>query len=114
MTGWKKKHGKKVQHGILGRVKQRLMQSDKVHVISRFVPTTKLCTNCGKMYSAITERKRTFVCPHCGHDDGERDTHSAKDMIWLYQNLKEYIGLDGSEFKRCEFDEALRERFAGR
>ena len=36
-----------------------------------------------------------------------------KYMIWLYQNLKEYIGLDGSEFKRCEFDEALSERFAG-
>ena len=108
LSGWKKKHGKKVQHGILGRVKQRLMQSDRVHVIDRFVPTTKLCTNCGHMHSAITVRERTFVCPHCGHNDGERDQHSAKDMIWLYQNLKEYIGLDGSEFKRCEFDEALK------
>ena len=89
------------------------MKSDRVHVISRFVPTTKLCTNCGHMHSAITERERTFVCPQCGHDDGERDQHSAKDMIWLYQNMKEYIRLDGSEFKRCEFDKALRERFAG-
>ena len=89
------------------------MKSDRVHVIDRFVPTTKLCTNCGNMHSAITERERKFVCPHCGHDDGERDQHSAKDMIWLYQNMKNYIGLDGSEFKRCEFGEALRERFSG-
>lgn len=35
LTGWQKTgHGKKVQHGILGRVKERLMRSEKTHVIN--------------------------------------------------------------------------------
>ena len=108
LTGWKANgHGKKVQHGILGRVKERLVASPQVRVINRWVPTTKLCTNCGKTYDEITQRERRFVCPHCGHDDGERDCHSAKDMVWLYLNMRDKIGLDGTEFKREDFDEGL-------
>ena len=85
LTGWHKTgHGKKVQHGILGRVKERLMRSEKTHVINRWVPTTKLCTHCGQIMSELTQRDRHIVCPHCGHDDGERDRHSAQTMIWLY------------------------------
>jgi putative transposase len=108
LTGWQSNgHGKKVQHGILGRVKERLVSSPQVRVINRWVPTTKLCTNCGKTYDDITQRERRFVCPHCGHDDGERDCHSAKDMVWLYLNMRDKIGLDGTEFKREDFDEGL-------
>lgn len=85
LTGWQKTgHGKKVQHGILGRVKEHLMRSEKTHVINRWVPTTKLCTHCGQIMSELTQRDRHIVCPHCGHDDGERDRHSAQTMIWLY------------------------------
>jgi hypothetical protein len=33
-------------------------------------------------------------------------------MLWLYQNMKDKIGLDGSEFKREDFDEGLAARFS--
>lgn len=104
--------GKKIQHGILGRVKQRLKNSKQVHVINKWVPTTMLCTHCGKIHKAITLNDRTFVCPHCGYDDGNRDQHSAKDMVWLYQNMEHLIGLDRAEFTRSDFDEGLEERFS--
>ena len=108
LTGWKTNgHGKKVQHGVLGRVKSRLMASPQVHVINRWVPTTKLRTACGRMHDSIEENDREFICPHCGHNDGERDSHSARDMMWYYLNMPQSIGLDGSEFKRTVFDEVL-------
>ena len=113
LTGWKGNgHGQKVQHGVLGRIKKRLMSSDQVHVINRWVPTTQLCTNCGSMHKDIKEKDRNFKCPHCGHDDGERDSHSGRNMIWLYVNMPDIIGLDGSEFKRSEFDEVLQSMFS--
>ena len=112
LDGWKRTgHGKKVQHGILGRVKERLQTSEKTHVINRWVPTTKLCTYCGEMMEDLTEKDRHIVCPHCGTDDGERDCHSAKNMIWLFLNMKDSIGLDGAEFTREVFDDSLNELF---
>ena len=104
-------HGKKVQHGILGRLKTRLEASKQTHVMSKWVPTTKLCTHCGRTWDDIKQKDRQFVCPHCGHDDGSRDQHSSKNMLWLYRNMKEYIGLDGSEFKRADFNNRLLELF---
>lgn len=112
LSGWQQNnHGRKVQHGILGLVKKRLACSSQVHVIDRWVPTTKLCTHCGMMHDDIKQSDRKFVCPHCGHDDGDRDVHSAKDMVWLYLNMPQKIGLDGSEFTRGDFDEGVRELF---
>ena len=104
-------HGKKVQHGILGRLKTHLEASKQTHVMSKWVPTTKLCTHCGRTWDDIKQKDRQFVCPHCGHDDGSRDQHSSKNMLWLYRNMKEYIGLDGSEFKRADFNSRLLELF---
>ena len=112
--GKKVKHksgGKKIQHGILGRVKARLKNKPNVHVINKWVPTTKLCTNCGKTYD-ITLDERHYKCPHCGHDDGDRDCHSAKNMAWLYEHMPNLIGLDGAEFTRGDFDEGLSLRFS--
>ena len=112
LDGWKRTgHGKKVQHGILGRVKERLQTSEKTHVINQWVPTTKLCTHCGEMMEDLTQRDRHVVCPHCGCDDGERDCHSARIMIWLYSNMKDSIGLDGAEFTREVFDDSLNKLF---
>lgn len=112
LRGWKKMHGKKVQHGILGRIKARLIASPQVHVINQWVPTTKLCTHCGHIHKEIEEKDREYICPNCKVHDGERDTHSARDMVWLFIHLKERIGLDGAEFKRVDFDEGLRQLFS--
>ena len=77
--------------------------------MNRFVPTTKLCYDCGHAYD-IQLWDRKFVCPNCGviYD---RDVHAAMNMVWLYNNLKDKIGLGESEFKRVEFDEEVHSIF---
>ena len=42
--------GRTVQRGILGRIKKRLKASSQTHVINEWVPTTKLCTHCGRIH----------------------------------------------------------------
>ena len=103
LRAWKRRHGKKVQHSILGRVKTRLVSKYDTVVLDRFVPTTKLCRDCGYIHKDITERDRTFVCPSCGvvYD---RDIHAAENMVWLYENI---VGVERTEFKRVNFIENL-------
>lgn len=104
--------GRAIQHGILGRLKKRLKASPKTHVIDKWVPTTKLCTKCGKMHRNIQLSDRRYVCPNCKSDCGDRDVHAAQNMVWLYYYMASYIGLDGSEFKRGDFDDSLAEIFS--
>lgn len=112
LQSWKKKHGKKVQRGILGRVKSNLVRHpEQVVVMNRFVPTTKFCRDCGNNHKDIQLYDRTFVCPVCGAVY-DRDVHAAQNMVWLYDNMKNYIGLGKSEFKRVEFDEEVTRIFA--
>ena len=111
LHAWHAKHGKKVQHGILGRVKERLMRHpDRVVVLSRLVPTTKFCHDCGHVHKDIQLSDREFICPTCGciYD---RDVHAAQNMVWIYNNLRDKIGLDESNFKRGDFDEEVRNIF---
>lgn len=104
---WKVRHGKKIQYGILGRVKQTLSLKESVHILNKFVPTTKFCSDCGHIHKDIKLCDRQFVCPECGcvYD---RDIHAAQNMVFFYNHLKEYIGVDGSEFKRADFDERVK------
>ena len=104
LRAWKVKHGKKVQHSILGRVKERLMSIPDTIVLHRFVPTTKLCRDCGAINDTITIRDREFVCPNCGvvYD---RDIHAAENMLWFYENI---IGVERTEFKPVDFKERIR------
>lgn len=107
IKSWSKKHGKKVQHSILGLVKSKLIGKPNVHVWNKWVPTTKLCTECGTLNKNIKLWDRQFVCPECG-TSMDRDIHAALNMVWLYENdIK--IGLDGSEFKRAEFMAAVKD-----
>ena len=54
LNAWKRRHGKKIQHSVLGRVKARLIRHNgQVVVLNRFVPTTKLCRDCGHIHSII-------------------------------------------------------------
>lgn len=103
LAKWQKgNHGKAVQHGILGRVKDRLKQSNQVHIMSKWVPTTKLCTECYSLNKNIKLWDRIYICPICKCKE-DRDIHAAKNMVWLYKNMKDKIGVDGSEFKREDF-----------
>ena len=79
------RHGKAVQNGILGRIKALLAKEESTVVLSKWFPTTKLCTECGELVS-LKLNERTFVCPVCG-DTEDRDVHAAKNMVWLYENI---------------------------
>lgn len=98
-------HGKAVQHSILGRVKSQLIQRDNVIVLDKWLPTTKLCTHCGKMHNEIKLYSRTFNCD-CGISE-DRDIHSAKTMIWLNT-----VGVGRTDIKRVEFEALLNTIFS--
>ena len=80
------------------------MSKEDTIVLNRFVPTTKLCRDCGFKNDSITVRDREFVCPSCGvvYD---RDIHAAENMLWLYENI---IGVERTEFKPVDFKERIR------
>lgn len=104
---WHKSHfGKTVQHSILGRVKGRLIERDDVVVLSRYVPTTKLCRKCGRI-NKISLSDRVYRCA-CGEEE-DRDEHAALNMVWLYENK---VGVGRTKFKRGEIREAIDNAFA--
>ena len=66
-----------VYHDIVtGR---KLMANEKVLVIDRFFPSTRMCI-CGHMHDSITLSDRVFVCPSCGYTE-DRDVKSAKTLL---------------------------------
>lgn len=108
LNTWKYKHGKKVQHSIMGRVKDKLSKSNRVYVLSKWMPTTKLCTECGHIHDDIKIQDRIFNCPKCNYSY-DRDIHAAQNMIWLYK--KYILGMDYTEFKRADFQKWLNTKF---
>ena len=103
---WKVKNGKSVQHSVLGSVKAKLCTKQNCHMIDRWFPTTKLCTNCGAYNDNLKLSDRKFVCPECGITDG-RDIHAAKNMIWIYDNI--VVGLGRTDLKRVEMEPLVRQ-----
>ncbi len=73
--------GKKVQHSCLGTVKAKLKALPQTVVLDKWIPTTKLCPNCGTVNQHVTLADRTIVCG-CGYVE-DRDVHSAKNMIFI-------------------------------
>ena len=99
LTSWKRKKskqkfsfGKQVQHGILGRVKDKLKKNSSNVMLESSVPTTQTCPVCGCL-TKHSLNKRKYHCVHCGYENSDRDIHSAKNMILLsgygtYRSLK--------------------------
>ena len=80
IKGWHKGlFGKQVQSSALGTLKRKLMDNEKVLVIDRFFPSTRMCI-CGHMHDSITLSDRVFVCPSCGYTE-DRDVKSAKTLL---------------------------------
>ena len=79
--------GPKIQHSILGRIKNKLVSSNQVVVLDKWFPTSKFCYNCGHKNDNLTLKDREFVCPNCGNKK-DRDIHAANNMIYSY--LKYY------------------------
>jgi transposase len=83
LRNWKKFNkgfAREIQGSILGRVKAKLvaLEGKKTTKISRWVPTTKACTNCGEIHNELTLADRIFKCD-CGIEE-DRDIHAAKNV----------------------------------
>ncbi len=89
LSQWKQKKskrrfsfGRKVQHGILGRVKDKLKKNSSNHMLESSVPTTQTCPECGCLTKHSLD-KRQYHCNHCGFENQDRDVHSARMMVLL-------------------------------
>lgn len=89
LSQWKRKKpkrrfsfGRKVQHGILGRVKDKLKKNTSNHMLESSVPTTQTCPVCGCLTKHGLD-KRVYHCSHCGFENQDRDVHSANMMVLL-------------------------------
>lgn len=83
ISSWKMRSGyvrggKRIQHSLLGRIKNCLINHPRVTVVDRWAATTATCVCETKTRHHVS--KRVFSCPTCGHTD-DRDTHAAKNMI---------------------------------
>ena len=74
--------GRKVQHGILGRVKDKLKKNGSNVMLESSVPTTQTCPECGCLTKHGLD-KRKYHCNHCGFECLDRDVHSANMMVLL-------------------------------
>ena len=91
--------GSKIQHSILGRIKYKLTQNDRVVVLDKWFPTTKQCQVCGtKVELGLNDR--IFECPNCNIKE-DRDVHAAKNMIYFYlkYNKLDRSGTDQTSIK---------------
>ena len=89
LNSWKRKKskhkfsfGKQVQHGILGRVKDKLKKNGSNIMLESSVPTTQTCPECGSLTKHSLD-KRKYHCNHCGFENADRDIHSANMMVLL-------------------------------
>ena len=89
LNQWKRKKskrrfsfGRKVQHGILGRVKDKLKKNTINVMLKSSVPTTQTCPVCGCLTKHSLD-KRKYHCNHCGFENPDRDVHSANMMVLL-------------------------------
>ena len=89
LNSWKRtksKHrfsfGRQVQHGILGRVKDKLKKNSSNVMLESSVPTTQSCPECGCLTKHSLD-KRKYHCEHCGYENADRDSHSANMMVLL-------------------------------
>jgi len=84
ISSWRKFNkgfAKNIQHSYLGRIKQKLVELQKVNrsfEISKWSPSTKFCPMCGSLNDGITLADRIFRCS-CGYKF-DRDIHAAKNV----------------------------------
>lgn len=74
--------GRKVQHGILGRAKDKLRKNPFNVMLESYVPTTQTCPKCGCLTKHSLD-KRSYHCNNCGFENSDRDIHSANMMVLL-------------------------------
>ena len=80
-------HGKKIEKGILGRVKAIIKSLSNVFVLDRSLPTSKYCFDCFHKNENLKVWEREFICPNCGCIT-DRDVHAAQNMIAFYKLIQ--------------------------
>jgi putative transposase len=71
-------------------------------VISQWKPSSKECRMCHKKHPSLTLKDRTFVCPHCGHEE-DRDLHAAKNIRRFgLQQYWDLVGMPSSVKSSCD------------
>ena len=94
LNEWKQDRlsGSKIQHSVLGRIKNKLIQSERTVMLDKWFPTTKYCSCCGsKTELKLTDR--IFKCHNCKKKE-DRDIHAANNMIWFYLHTINAPGTD--------------------
>ena len=77
-------HGKKIEKGILGRVKAIVKTLPSTFILDRSLPTSKYCFDCFHKNDDLKVWEREFICPNCGVIT-DRDVHAAQNMIAFYK-----------------------------
>ena len=113
LAKWKEdSHGRKIQHGILGRVKAKLKTMNNSIMLAPNIPTTKICMHCGKVHD-VPLSQRTFKCS-CGCTE-DRDVHAAQNMLdiasLILNNDLKNVPVGRRELKREEFLQAYQKQF---
>ena len=92
LSQWKQKKskhrfsfGRKVQHGILGRVKDKLKKNSTNVMLESSVPTTQTCPECGCLTKHSLD-KRVYHCNHCGFENPDRDAHFERSLQYYYES----------------------------
>jgi len=105
---WKRRNsrargGKKIHHGILGRVKTKLIKHDRVTVLPKHVPTTAWCRNCHHTTPHDLDQ-RTYQCAnqHCGWTHPDRDLASAENMVLIGTNPDYLVPVERGDIKPVE------------
>jgi len=72
--------GKQVQHSAMGKIKSKLKNSSKTHIVPRSFPSTQKCPFCGKNTKHPVS-KRDYTCGYCGYYHPSRDVKSAQMIL---------------------------------
>ncbi len=69
--------------------------------IGRFEPSSKMCSNCGKINNELTLKDREWKCEGCGslHD---RDTNASKNIKQIACKEQQFLGKELPNFKLLE------------
>jgi transposase len=70
--------GKQVQESSIGGILSGIKKLPQTRIVSRFFPSTKLCTSCGTL-NKIGLDERVYKC-ECGYEE-DRDVHSARNIL---------------------------------
>lgn len=110
VKGMVKNHclAKAISNAAFGEIKRQLeykttWYGSELIMVSRWFPSSKMCSNCGFVKKDLSLSERTWICPECGTEH-ERDFNAATNILvaGLSKNTVSHTGInacgDGSSF----------------